>query len=248
MDSLRAAREKEEKAAYKPAKDSNFDDILGTSNQDDSPLESSNRKRAGPDDPRGLEPAKRSRVEDNQTSSRLPPIGDYYAHNGFGEWEAGRRPMAGSSSTHARLEANYSGGSGPPSNEYSVAPQSRGEVTPLRSPESSANRMQAFLLPEGRAQEAMQLIGYHLTKLVLLQDRQGGICGTYPAFSSYRQNNDYVLPPSLRPTPLQRNLEHGRSAAKTPVNIHAQSRPEHRAHHRRHHLSLAPGQAHSTSR
>ena len=169
MDSLRIARQKEESGIHKTAKDSNFDDIVGIATRDASPFEPPQRKRTGPEVAHDSEPAKRARMDDNQSSSRLPRYNDYPLHGGSNDEEAGRRPAPNLNSESSRVETNYGARAGGPSNEYSLATQSqsRSEGTPLRSPDVPASTGQAFMLPEGRAQEAMQLIGYHLTKFVL---------------------------------------------------------------------------------
>lgn len=71
--------------------------------------------------------------------------------------------------------------------------------------------MRAMENAEGRQQEAMQLVGYHLTKSV------GRLMYLWRTFElivvvdSYRQNPNYFLPPSLRPTLIQKSIPHGQS-------------------------------------
>lgn len=161
MELLRVARQKEENTGTKTAKESNFDDILGTGTRDASPFEGSSRKRAGPDTSYDPESSKRARMDESEAGSRSSRYNEYPMHNGGTEQDSGRRPNLDSISTQSQPEASYGAGA---SNGHSAMPQARGEVTPSRSPNVLANTGQAFMLPEGRAQEAMQLIGYHLTK------------------------------------------------------------------------------------
>lgn len=161
MELLRVARQKEEITGTKTGKESNFDDILGTGTRDASPFEGSSRKRAGPDTSYDPESSKRARMDEPEAGSRLSRYNEYPMHNGGTEQDSGLRPTLDPISTQSQPEASYGAGA---SNGHSAMSQARGEVTPSRSPNVLANTGQAFMLPEGRAQEAMQLIGYHLTK------------------------------------------------------------------------------------
>jgi len=155
MDALRVAREQTEaNNSSKTFKSSNFDDILGTVTRETSPLEGPSRKRIHQDSPSDVETSKRARAG----GRRQPPAASLLNEYPEVRPESLRGPGHQGHSQDRMERMQDAGGNGRP-NDYTGGPSGH-EETPPTGPATG----QSFMLPQGRAQEAMQLIGYHLAK------------------------------------------------------------------------------------
>lgn len=155
MDALRVAREQAEaNNPNKTFKESNFDDILGTVTRETSPLEGPSRKRMHQDSLSDVETSKRARAGERRQPPATSQINEY--PDPRSEIPRGAGPQG---HTHDRMERMQEAGSSSRSNDYSGGP-----TGPDETPPTGPANGQTFMLPQGRAQEAMQLIGYHLAK------------------------------------------------------------------------------------
>jgi hypothetical protein len=155
MDALRVAREQAEaNNSSKTFKESNFDDILGTVTRETSPLEGPSRKRLHQDSLSDVEMSKRARAGER----RQPPATSHLNEYPESRSESLRGPGP-QGHPQDRMERMQEAGNSGRSNDYTGGTTGH-EETPPAGPANG----QSFMLPQGRAQEAMQLIGYHLAK------------------------------------------------------------------------------------